>query len=374
MVENRLFSYLTLLASVALASCSPESASERSPAETFPVTHPLVTDTVYANEYVADIQSVQNVQVRARVSGYLDKILVDEGALVKKGQLLFTISGQEYREELVKAKAMYKSAIADAKSAEVDLKNVQRLVDKGIVSTTELAISQSRLEACQAKIEEARAQESGASLRLAFTEIRAPFDGVIDRIPNKVGSLISEGDLLTSISDNSEVFAYFNVSEREYLDYVLSDNNGRKREASLILANNRMHDKKGIVETVEGKIDKSTGNIAFRARFPNNDGILKHGASGKVLLQRQIKNALIIPQKSTFEIQENTCVYVVDNDNVVHMRKVVPEVRMSNIYVIASGLSASDRIIYEGIQRVGEGDKVSVDQVEFKPILAQLAR
>lgn len=357
---------------IILASCSDKKVADAE--QKFPVTNPIVTDTLYTSEYVADIHSIQNVEMRARVSGYMDKVHVDEGEFVKKGQLLFTLGGQEYREDLVKAKATLKSAIADSKSAEVELRSVERLVQKNIVSTSELEIAKSRLDALNAKIEEAKSQEATASLKLSLTEIRAPFDGIIDRIPNKVGSLISEGELLTTISDNRQVYAYFNVSEQEYLEYVTSEDNGKKSEVALILANNHVHESKGFVETVEGKIDKNTGNIAFRAKFGNESGILKEGSSGKVRLQRKLKDALIIPQKATFEIQDKLFVFVVDDQNVVHMKSLVPKFRLPHAYIVEEGLSVKDRILFEGIQLVKDGDKISPEQVDFNKGQAHLAK
>jgi membrane fusion protein (multidrug efflux system) len=333
-----------------------------------------MTDTLYSSEYVAEIQSMQNIDLRAKVSGYLERIHVDEGAFVRKGQILFSIGSQEYREELTQAQAMLKSARADAKVAEVDVINVKRLVEKKIVSQTELEIAQSKYDAFLAKIDEAKAFQSSASLKLSYAEIRAPFDGIIDRIPNKQGSLINEGDLLTTLSDNKEVFAYFNVSESEYLDQMMSKESGRSTEVELVLANGKVYSHKGMIETVESTIDKNTGNIAFRARFKNPEGIIKHGSSGKIKLNRLIKDAIMIPQKTTFEIQENTYVYVVDKDNVVHMKSITPKVRMSNIYLIEAGLTPNDKIIYEGIQRVRDGDKVSVSEVQFRPVLARVSR
>jgi membrane fusion protein (multidrug efflux system) len=244
------------------------------------------------------------------------------------------------------------------------------LVDKNIVSKTNLELAQSKLDAANAKVEEAKSDEANALLNLSFTEIKAPFDGIINRIPNKIGSLIDEGTLLTSISDNQEVFAYFNVSEKEYLDFI-SKPKQEKQQVELVLVNGQMHKQKGVVETIDGEFDKTNGNIAFRARFSNPDGILKHGSSGKVRLRNELKNAMIISQKSTFEIQEINYVFVVDKDNVVHMKSFVPKFRLPSLYVVESGLLPTDIIIYEGIQRVKEGDKIIPQQISGKEMLSQ---
>ncbi|GAL83210.1 HlyD family multidrug resistance protein [Sporocytophaga myxococcoides] len=327
--------------------------------ETFPVTSPVILDTSYIKEYVADLHAVKNVEIRARVYGEIKKIHIDEGQAVKQGQLLFSIEDYSYREELSKANSNLKNAVAEAKSAELDLVNAKTLLEKNIVSSTEVARAEAKLEALNAKIEEARSLVSNASLKLSFTQIKAPFDGLIDRIPLKMGSLVNEGTLLTTISDNNEVFAYFNVSENEYLNFVThAKQQAEKREVSLLLANSAEHPYKGKIETIEGEFDKATGNISFRARFPNPDKILKHGASGKVLLKTNLNKVMIIPQKSTFDIQDKTFVFLVDQNNEVKLQNIKTKLRLPHLFVLESGLSPKDRIVYEGLQRVREGDKI----------------
>lgn len=366
---------LLLVCTVTLPQLFFTSCTENKAADTvrekYLVTNPAAMDTCVKSEYVADIHSLKNVEMRARVKGYLDKILVDEGQSVKQGQILFSISQQEYTEELVKAKANLKSAIADAKAAELDVQNEQILVNKNVVSKAELEMAQSKLEAANAKVEEARSDVSSAELNLSYTEIKAPFDGVIDRIPNKTGSLIDEGTLLTTISDNNQIFAYFNVSEQEYLNFSKQNND---QEVQLILANDEMYPLKGKIETVESEIDKGTGNLAFRARFENPNHILKNGSSGKVILKKEIKNALLVPQKCVFEVQDKNYVYVVGSDNVVQIRSITPQYRLTNYYIVESGLSVSDKIIYEGIQLVKEGDKISAQEISFSEVSHQLAQ
>ena len=369
-VTGSLFSALLI---VLLISCSSGN-SDKEVKEKFLVTNPIRKDTLYTNAFVADIHSLQNVEIRARVRGFVEDIHVDEGQYVKAGQLLFSISSQEYAQEVLKMKAMLASAIADAKAAEVDLKNVKTLVDKNVVSKSDLEMTQAKLDAFNAKIEEAKAHESSSNLQLSFTKIRAPFSGVINRIPNKVGSLIGEGTLLTTLSDNKEVFAYFNVSEKEYLNFISRKDANDQIEVSLELANNKLHPYKGKIEIIEGEVDKSTGNIAFRARFPNPELVLKHGSSGKIQLTTQIPDALLVPQKATFEIQDNLYVYVVDDKNVVKLRSIKPSFRIPHFYLLESGLSVNDRIIYEGLQRVQEGDEIIPEVFTMNQILLQLAK
>lgn len=363
---------MTVCAAVLIAACSSKANNSSTVHEKFQVTHPITIDTVYTKEYIAEIQSVQNVEIRARVKGFIEKIHVDEGRPVTAGQVLFTLSSRGFREELLKASALEKSAGAALKLAEVELKNTRTLVEKNIVSTSELEMAEAKKEAALANLEEARAAISVARLNLSFTSVKAPFSGVINRIPNKTGSLVDEGMLLTSISDNKEVFAYFNVSESEHLDFLKQKESNRPTEVSLLMADNQVFAEKGVIETAENEVDKSSGNIAFRARFKNPRLLLKHGASGKILLDTDLKKALVIPQKSTFEIQDKLYVYVLDSSNTVKMKSIVAKWRLPHIYIISEGLSTSDKIIYEGIQQMRDGDQVEPQMITMNSLLTQL--
>ncbi len=362
---------IAILAMALLGSCSSEIKDEKRAAETYKVTSPIVKDTVYTNEYIAEINAFQNIEIHTRVDGFLEKIHVDEGQHVKKGQLLFTISSQSYVQEVQKATASLQSAVAELKSAEIELANTEKLLAKKIIADTELEVVKAEVEALKAKVAEAQTDESQAELNLSFAQIKAPFDGFINRIRYKTGSLVDEGTLLTTISNNHEVFAYFNVSEREYLDYVGSSEQGNPKEVSLMLANNTVYPHKGFIETTASEFDRNTGTIAFRAKFPNPDNLLKHGASGKVLVNTPLKDALLIPQKSTFDQQENLCVFVVDNDGKVRIQTIVPSVRLPKLFVVGSGLSTEDKIIYEGVQLVKEGDVIIPEMVSFSEAINQ---
>jgi len=245
------------------------------------------------------------------------------------------------------------------------LQNTKILSDKNIVSKNELALS-------QAKLDEAKADLALARVHLSFTEIRAPFDGTIDRIRFKQGSLIDEGGLLTSLSDNRSVYAYFNVGESEYLDLKSRMNANSKPIVSLLLANNQPHKYKGTVETIESEFDNNTGNISFRAKFPNPELLLKHGETGKVQMVVPLRHALIIPQKATYDIQDKTYVYVVDQNNVVKSREISIQNRLPDLYVIGSGLSEGDKILLEGVQNVRDDDKIQYKYVDSKEIINNL--
>lgn len=369
--------YLTRMLSVLvlgaiLSSCS-KTDSNNPTVDVFQVSTPLLKDTSYTTSYIAEIQAVQHAEIRSRVDAYIEKVHIQEGQQVKKGQLLFSLSSQEFKEELYKASAALKNTIAEAKAAEVDLRSTAKLVENNVVSKMELEIAQSRLDALHAKIEEAKAYESSAKLRLSFTEIRAPFDGIVDRIPKKAGSLVSDGEILTFLSDAHEVIAYFNLPEGEYIEYLKSKQSGEKRTARLELVNGDLHPYTGTVEAAEGQIDRSTGNIAFRAQFANPDLLLRHGASGKVLIEKNLDDVLVIPQKSTFEIQDKIYVFRVDENNIARQTEIHPRLRIPHFYILESGLKTSDRILYEGVQRVKDGESIAVEEISSKAVFANLS-
>ena len=349
---------LTGLCAVLFYTSCASKKEEKEEAVKYSVTTPLKIDTSFTKEYVSQIRSVRNIELRAQEKGYLQNIYVDEGQHVKAGQLLFRIMPKMYEAELLKAQA-------EAKAAEIEVQNTKMLSDKNVVSKNELALA-------RAKLDQAKAEVSLAKLHLSFTAIKAPFDGTIDRIPLKLGSLVDEGELLTSLSDNSQVFAYFNVSEPEYLDYETNSKNRGSRKVGLLLANNQPLGYNGDVETIESEFDHETGNIAFRARFPNPDRLLRNGETGKVLMTVPLKNALIIPQKATYEIQDKMYVFVVDKNGVVRSRNITISSRMPDLFVVASGLAENDKILLEGVQKVKDDDKIKYEYLASREVISNL--
>jgi membrane fusion protein (multidrug efflux system) len=341
-----------------LSACRDSPRNNALQPEEFPVVEVFRKDIRIPLEYIAQIQAFQNVEIRARVEGYLEEILVDEGKEVRKGQLMFKINDEEYRAELNRARANLISAEAEAKSAMVELERVQLLVNKNVVTRTELDLAEAKLEIARSKIEQAKAEEAAALIKLKNTSIRSPFDGIIDRIPFKVGSLISAGTLLTTISDVRTVYAYFNVSEVEYLENFKRT---RKSDslflfnAELILANGDLYPHKGIIETMESEFESGTGAIAVRAKFKNPELMLKHGSTGKIRLFDTFNNALLIPQKSALEIQDKNYVYLLDENQTVILKSFVPISRIGDFYVVGKGLEEKNVIVYEGIQNLREG-------------------
>ena len=354
---KRVLVYRGMIALLCLTSCTAKK-EEKEEASKFIVTSPIRIDTSFTKEYVSQIKSVRNIEIRAQEKGYLQNIYVDEGQSVKAGQLLFKIMPKIYEAELLKAQAEEKAAV-------IELQNAKTLADKNVVSKNEQLMA-------QAKLEQAKAEVSLARLHLSFTDIRAPFDGTIDRIPLKLGSLVDEGELMTSLSDNTQMFAYFNVSEPEYLSYQTNIKDRADKKVSLLLANNEVYQSKGNVEIIESEFNNETGNIAFRARFPNPDKLLKNGETGEVQMIVPLHQAMVIPQKSTYEIQDKVYVFVVDKNGVVRSKNVVIASEMPDLYVVSSGISDGDKILLEGVQKVKDDEKIKFEYRAPKDIISNL--
>ncbi|MFC0427511.1 efflux RND transporter periplasmic adaptor subunit [Chryseobacterium scophthalmum] len=354
---KRVVSGAVLSAVLLLFSCN-EKKEEKQEDSVYPVTSPVKMDTIINKDFVAQIQSVKNIEIRAQEKGFLEKIYVDEGQYVKAGQTLFRIMPQLYQAELLKAKA-------EVEQASIELRNASTLANNDIVSKNERLMAKAKLDA-------ANAEMKLAQIHLSFTDIKAPFSGVIDRIPLKLGSLVDEGDLLTTLSDNTDIYSYFNVSEPEYLTYQKNVADRGNQNVNLVMANGDLFNQTGQIQTIEGQFDNETGNIAFRAKFPNPEKLLRNGETGKIRMTLPLKNALIIPQKATYEIQDQKYVFVVDKNGVAKSKNIKVAYELPDIYVVASGLSGGDKILLEGVQKVKDDQKVKVKFQDPKKVLQSL--
>lgn len=340
---------MSLFALLGYTSCSHKEEEKEEDIK-YAVTNPLLTDTTITNQYVCQIRSIQHIELRALEKGYLQKIFVDEGQHVRKGQLMFQILPIQYQAELQKAEA-------EANFVGVEYKNTKALADSNIVSKNELALA-------KAKLDKANAEVSLAKVHLGFTEVRAPFDGIMDHFQVRLGSLVNEGDLLTTLSDNSKMWVYFNVPEAEYLNYKEKTQAENLNHVNLLMANQRLFAHPGVVQTIEADFNNETGNIAFRATFPNPNGLLRHGETGNIQMTLPLKNAMIIPQKSTFEVLEKKYVYVIDKENKVRSREITIGAELPHIFVVRSGLNKDDKILLEGLRQVKENQKI---EYKFQP-------
>ncbi len=282
-------------------------------------------------------------------NGYLLEIPVSEGQMVKKGDLMFKLLPVVYTAKL-------DAELAEARLAELEYKNTESLFRKQAV------VSQNEVLLFKAKLDRARAKADLARAELAFTEVRAPFEGIVDRRHEQLGSLIKEGDILTTLSDNSVMWVYFNVTEAQYLEYKgLPDQDKKDQKIKLKLANGTIFPVTGAIGAIEAQFNNQTGNIAFRADFANPERLLRHGQTGTILISRTLKDALVIPQRATFEILDKRYAWVVGEDDVVHQSLITIKHVLDDIFVIDSGLEVKDRIVLEGVREVHDGEKVKYE-------------
>lgn len=306
-------------------------------------TKPIRRDTVITRDYVCQIRSCRNIEIRALERGYLEVVNVKEGQFLKEGDLMFSILPRVYN-------AVVKRAEAEAQVARVEYENTKRLLASNVVSDKELTMA-------KAKLDQKLAEVNLSQTHLGFTTIKAPFSGLMDRLRLRNGSLVEVGDLLTTLSDNSEMWIYFNLPEADYLEYASHKQSEESKQVSLVMANGKLFDQKGRVNVIEGEFNNKTGTIPFRADFPNPKGLLRHGETGNIRMQRTVKNALLVPQKSTFELGGDHYIYSVSKDDVIKQAKIEVAEELEDLYVVSSGLAEEDRIIFEGQRQVHDGEK-----------------
>lgn len=353
---NKLFVVLGLVALVSSGCHHSEEPKEE--VVKLEVTHPLRKDTSITKEHVSQIHAFRHIELRAFERGYLQDIFVDEGQMVTKGQRMFKIMPNLYQVDLQKSKA-------EAEMVRIEYQNTKALSDKNIVSPNELSLA-------KAKLDKAEAEVKLAQTHLSFTDINAPFSGIMDHFNVRNGSLVDEGDLLTTLSDISKMWVYFNVPESEYLDYKTSKNSQSLGKVRLKMANGEVFDQTGVIETIEADFDNKTGNIEFRAVFPNPNQLLRHGETGNVLIEIPYKNALIIPQKATFEILDKTYVYVVNKDNKLEQRLITVAAELPHVFIVKSGLKEDDKVLLESLRKVHNGQKIEIDFKQPEQVISQL--
>lgn len=352
------------LLSLSLSGCNRSEGKdleEHSESEHLKIvtTSPAVKDVIITEQYVCQIHSCRHIEVCALEGGYLEAIQIKEGQAVKQGDLLFKILPTLYQARL-------DSETAEAQLAQIEYNNSQRLYQEHVVSDKEVALAKAKFDKAVAKMKLAQAE-------LNFTDIRAPFDGIVDRLYEQLGSLIDEGEMLTSLSDNSVMWVYFNVPEARYLEYKAGLERGEDDlHIELVLANAQKFPQVGKIGAIEADFNNETGNIAFRADFPNPDRLLRHGQTGTILIHRKLENALVIPQRATFEILDKRYVYVIGEGNVVHQHEIKIRNEMEDIFVIQDGIKASDKIVLEGVREVRDGEKVEGEFRAPEEVLSNL--
>jgi len=332
-------------------------------------------------EYPASIEGALNVEIRPQVSGTLDRVYADEGAYVAKGQPLFKINENPYRQALNNAKASLHAAQGALSNARLEVEKLAPLVQNKVVSEYQLKAAKAAQEVAQGNVEQAQAQVGTAQINIGYTTIKAPVSGYIGRLLKKQGSLVSPTDVeaLTQLSDVHDVHVYFSLGETDFINFksqyaggTLQDKIKHLPPVNLVLSDNSTYSIPGHIDVIDGQFDKTTGAITVRATFPNASGLLRSGNTGKVRLSLQHSNVAIVPQDATIEMQDKIFVYAVGDSNKVAKQPITIEGKSGTNYLVKSGLKAGQQIVLSGVDHLQDGMKISPQKApEKEPAIAK---
>ncbi|MBF4508625.1 efflux RND transporter periplasmic adaptor subunit [Flavobacterium sp. JLP] len=357
----------SFILALVLSSCADKTQAPAPAAPLLPVALIKIENTNTDTEYPASIQGTVDVEIRPQVSGNLDRVLVDEGSYVSKGQSLFKINERPFREQLNNALANLHASEAALINAQLEVDKLTPLVQNKVVSDYQLKTAKASQKIAAANIEQARAMVESAKINLSYTNVTAPVSGYIGRLPKKQGSLVSSSDVepLTTLSDVHEVFAYFSLGETDFINFKaqyagnsIGDKIKHLPPVSLILADNNAYPQTGKIDMVDGQFDKTTGAITLRATFPNKNGTLRSGNTGKIRLGIQHNDAILVPQSATVEMQDKVFVFTVSKDNKVNKMPITVVGKSGTNYLIKDGVKSGDRIVLSGIDKLQEGQVI----------------
>jgi membrane fusion protein (multidrug efflux system) len=368
------FSLLLLLL---LNSCSssPAAAVTAPPPPALPVAEIHTASVTTYQEYPASIEGTVNVEIRPQVSGSLDKVFVDEGAYVSAGQPIFKINDQPYRAQLNNALASQHAAEGALANAQLEIDKLTPLVQNKVVSDYQLKTANATYQIAKANIEQAKANVSTAQINLGYTLIKAPVNGYIGRLLKKQGSLVAPQDVeaLTQLSDIHDVHVYFALGEKDFVNFkeqypgeTLKDKLKRLPSVSLLLADNSEYGTKGKIDMIDGQFDKNTGAITVRASFPNAQGLLRSGNTGKIRLSLLHNDALIVPESATVEMQDKVFVFAVADSNKVKKSAITIIGKNGDNYLVKDGVKVGDQIVLSGVDHLQEGAKIAPQKVTDK--------
>lgn len=350
---------LMLCIAAGLTGCAKAPEESHHEAHKIVATNPESKTVTITQQYVCQIHSQRHIRVRVLERGYLESIPIREGQQVKEGDLLFKVIPAVYQAKL-------DAENAEARIAQLEFNYTKKLFDDRVVSQNEVAL-------LDAKLARAKAKADLAAAELNFATIKAPFDGIVDRLLHQHGSLVEEGEVLTTLSDNSVMWVYFNMPEARYLEYMSNHEQHRDEPTvELMLANGEKFAHAGRIGAIEADFNNETGNIPFRADFPNPDRVLRHGQTGTIMLSRQRPDSIVIPQRATFEVLDKRYVFVVDQENIARQREIVVVNELDDVFVVGKGLGVDDRIVLEGVRQLRDGDAVECEHLAAEHVAANL--
>jgi membrane fusion protein (multidrug efflux system) len=341
------------------------------PVSSFPVFKVSPRNATLNSDYPATLQGQQNIEIRPKIDGYIDHIYIDEGSVVKKGQVLFRISAPQYAQDVNNSAAAVSSAEADVNSAQLQVNKTKPLVEKDIISHYELESAQLTLQARRAALKQAKANLANSRTNLGYTTVTSPVNGVVGTIPYKLGSLVNSNTAqpLTTVSNIGNIYAYFSLNEKQLLDFA-RHYEGRTLEAklsklppvSLLLSDGSDYPEKGRVETISGLINTQTGSASLRATFPNPMRLIRSGGSATVRIPQNLKDVILVPQKATYELQGKRFVFVVDGSGKVKNTEIqIMDLATGQYFVVTNGLKTGDTVILEGTSNLQDGTAVKPD-------------
>ena len=362
-IINMKFKFLTIAASLLLlASCAEKEQRVAQEAQQYKLLDIKKEDIALTSNYSASIRGRQDIKIVPRVDGHLTNVAITEGSKVKEGETLFIIDQVRYKADLESAKASVAVQKAVVATAKLTLDSKQALYKKNIVSEFELISAQNALKTAQAQLMQAQAQENSAQNNLSFTVIKSPSEGVVGKLPYRKGDYVSPNtqDGLTVVADNSEMYVYFSMSERQIMDLVAQYGSMdsalvKLPNIKLRLSNQTIYPHEGKIESISGIVDASTGAVSIRAAVPNDERLLLSGSSGSVIVPHIQNNAIVIPQEATFEIQNKVYVYRVIDGVTKSTIVTVDKINDGKQYIVTSGLNEGETIIAEGAGLVQEG-------------------
>jgi len=382
--------FFSISIAMVLASCGGNDDAKKAAAaaaagpQAYPVFTVNAQTTELNSDYPATIEGIQNIDIRPKVDGFIQKILVDEGTVVKKGQLLFTIMAPQYEQEVRTARAAISSAEADVNAAQLQVNKTKPLVEKDIISKYDLDAAQLTLQSRKAALAQARATLANAQVNLGYTSITSPVDGIVGSIPFRTGSLVSSSSTepLTTVSNTSKVYAYFSLNEKQLLDFsttykgnTLSQQMKNIPAVSLVLADGTVYAQNGKIESINSQINTNTGSASLRATFPNPIALLKSGGSASVRIPQKVENAILVPQKSTIDLQGKKFVYVLgDSSKVISTEIQIMDLAKDKFFVVTKGLKAGDKIVLEGFQSLKDGVKIKPEEKSTDSVYAELKK
>lgn len=366
MKYNKLKTILLLSVFLVIISCSDKQENQQAsqmPPAPFPVTQVQPKTVTGFTEYPATIEGIVNSDVRAKTSGYVQKVLVDEGQKVRKGQVLFKLETQSLSQDAGAAKAR-------VNVAQVEVDKLIPLVEKNIISAVQL-------ETAKANLAQAKANYSSVSANIGYATIKSPVDGYVGTINFREGALISPNDAtpLTSVSNISKVYAFFSLNETQYLDFLqnvegenLEEKLANYPDVNLILANGNTYSEKGSIQTSSGQVNQNTGTVSLRAVFNNPNQLLTNGNSGKIQIPTVYENATVVPQGATFEQQGNIMIFKLRENNKVASTLLKIKANINNLYVVESGLEPKDKIVVSGVGKLRNDMAITPKEVSFDSI------